>query len=155
MAEGSAKVAELTVAVDSLTCLKTHFEELCSGLSRELASRDGELAEAAEHLQRLNAEVQELRQQLSETLDDASEQRDRADTAEEVVEELRQRLVELELSSAAQVVWLEAELVESQSIVGQLRDREDAIVQQLIKLLSHNGLAFDQLRLKPHLALCC
>ena len=87
MAEGSAKVAELTVAVDSLTGLKTHFEELCSGLSRELASRDGELAEAAEYLQRLNVEVQELRQQLSETLDDASEQRDRADTAEEVAEE--------------------------------------------------------------------
>jgi uncharacterized coiled-coil protein SlyX len=77
-----------------------------------------------------------LRQQLPETLDDASEQRDRADTAEEEAEQLRQRLVELESASTAQrktAVWLEAELVESRSIVQRLLDREDAIVQQLIK----------------------
>ena len=82
MAEGSAKVAELTVAVDSLTGLTTHFEELCSGLSRELASRDGELAEAAEYLQRLNAERScgsNCRRRLT--------MRQSADTAEEVAEE--------------------------------------------------------------------
>ena len=136
LAESSAKVAELTVEVESLTGLRAHYEERCSGLTRDLASRDGELAEAAEYLRQLNVELQELRQQLSETLDDASGQRDRADTAEEEAEELRQRLVELESASTAQrktAVWLEAELVESRSIVERLLDREDAIVQQLIK----------------------
>ena len=100
LAESSAKVAELTVEVESLIGLRAHYEERCSGLTRDLASRDGELAEAAEYLRQLNVELQELRQQLSETLDDASEQRDRADTTEKEAEELRQRLVELESASS-------------------------------------------------------
>ena len=123
VAEGSAKVAELIVEVESLTGLRAHYEERCSGLARDLASRDGELAEALEHLRQLNVELRELRQQLSETLGDASGQRDRADTAEGEAEELRQWLVELESAATVQcetAVQLEAELVESRSIVERL-----------------------------------